>query len=245
MSADRTTRYSSATRCGHCGNVAPMFIVASYADTVVDEYPDGPPVEHGTIYEVLKCPACREVLLRSYFWNDMMESEGDVTFRLLYPYDARMPLGLPEPIEKAYRAAIKVKSIDANAFGVLVGRAVEMVCSDRGASGDTLHKKLKDLAERGEIPTKLVDVADKLRALRNVGAHAELGELTPEEVPIVEDLCRAILDYIYTAPYLAQRAEESLARLIKKDRRTENSKQRHGSPAKAPPSTAEPDGRRS
>src|SRR5439155_23371991 len=149
----------------------------------------------------------------------MMDSEDEVTFKALYPFDARLPLGLPEPIEKAYRAANKVKSIDANAFGVLIGRVVEMVCGDRGASGRTLYDRLKDLASRGEIPSKLVDVADKLRALRNVGAHAELGELTPAEVPIVEDLCRAILDYIYTAPYLAQRAEASLSRLIKKEKR--------------------------
>ncbi len=204
MSSDKI-RLSSPTRCGHCGNVAPMTIAASFSDTAIDEYPDDPPTEHGTIYELLKCPACKEILLRSYRWHDMMDSEDEVTFKALYPFDARLPLGLPEPIEKAYRAANKVKSIDANAFGVLVGRVVEMVCGDRGASG-------------GEIPSKLVDVADKLRALRNVGAHAELGELTPAEVPIVEDLCRAILDYIYTAPYLAQRAEASLSRLIKKEK---------------------------
>src|SRR5664280_1434744 len=215
MNSDKVL-LTSATRCCHCGNVAPMTIAASFSDTVIDEDDVGPPVEHGTIYELLKCPACKEILLRSYFWHDMMESEGEVTFKPLYPFDVRMPLGLPEPIEKAYRAAIKVRSIDANAFGVLVGRVVEMVCSDRGASGHTLHDKLKDLASRGDIPSKLVDVANKLRALRNVGAHAELGELTPEEVPIMEDLCRAILDYIFTAPYLAQRAEEILSRLIKR-----------------------------
>jgi hypothetical protein len=74
------------------------------------------------------------------------------------------------------------------------------------------------LSERGEIPSKLVDVADKLRALRNVGAHAGLGELTPDDIPIVEDLCRAILDYIFTAPFLAQRAEESLSKLVKAEK---------------------------
>ena len=192
-----------------------MTIVASYSDTINEEQDDGPPVEHGTIYELLKCPSCKEILLRNYFWNDMMESDDEVTFKLLYPFDVRIPLGLTEPIEKAYRASLKVKAIDANAYGVLVRRVLEMVCSDREASGRTLSDKLKDLASKSEIPTKLVDVAEKLRAFGNVGAHAELGDLTTEEVPIVEDLCRAILDYIYTAPYLAQRAEKSLAKLVR------------------------------
>lgn len=192
-----------------------MVIGGSFSDTINEEQDDGPPVEHGTIYELLKCPACKEVLLRSYFWHDMMDSEDEVTFKLLYPFDVRIPLGLPETIEKAYRASLKVKTIDANAYGVLVRRVLEMVCSDRDATGRTLNDKLKDLASKSEIPTKLVDVADKLRAFGNVGAHAELGDLTTEEVPIVEDLCRAILDYIYTAPYLAQRAEKSLSKLVR------------------------------
>jgi hypothetical protein len=193
-----------------------MSIVAKYADTNTSESDEYPPSESGLLYELLKCPACREVVLRKYFWHDSMASEDEVTYLPLYPFDTRIPPGMPEKIESAYRAAIKVKSIDANAFGVLVGRVLDMVCADRNANGDTLNLKLKDLSGKGEIPAKLVDVADKLRVFRNVGAHAELGELTTSEVPIVDDLCRALLDYIYTAPHLADRAEASLKLLEKK-----------------------------
>jgi hypothetical protein len=69
----------------------------------------------------------------------------------------------------------------------------------------------EDFADRREIPAKLVGVADGLRKLRNLGAHVELGELTPQEVPIVEDLCRALLDYLYAAPFLTQRAIDHLS----------------------------------
>lgn len=192
--------------------------VAQYSDVrrMGGEEVNDPPYEAGTIYQLLKCPACALVTLRSYFWNDWMESEADAEFKTLFPIDTRIPLGLPSKIEAAFRAAIKVKPIDANAFGVLIGRVFEFVCADRSATGRTLNDKLKDLSTRGEIPAKLVEVADKLRGFRNVGAHAELGELTAEEVPIVEDLCRALLDYIYTAPHLAHKAEAHLARLAKK-----------------------------
>ena len=204
--------------CSHCGNTAPMGIVAKYSN--LSTFEDGPRTwEHGDIYEMLLCPACKAVTLRSYYWHEGMESEDDVAFRTLYPAASRLPLGLPQPIKKAYEAALKVRTVDSNAFGVLVGRTLEMVCVDRGASGHFLSHKLKSLARKGEIPDKLVRVATALTGLRNVGAHAGLGELTTEQVPIVDDLCRALLDYVYTAPFLAQKAEDALSALRTKGRK--------------------------
>lgn len=189
-----------------------MTVVADYADTVTQggSSRDDPPWEEGTYYDLLKCPSCGQMSLRSYFWHEGMESEDDTTVTELYPSSTKIPLGLPERIEKAFIDALKTKSVNANAFGVLIGRVIEMVCLDRGATGHFLSHKLKDLAGKGEIPNKLVEIAERLASFRNVGAHAELGDLTPDEIPIVEDLSRALLDYIYTAPHLAQRASERL-----------------------------------
>jgi hypothetical protein len=135
----------------------------------------------------------------------------DVKFEDLYPSEQRLPLGMPESVKRAYEAASRVRAIDANAYAVLVGRLLDMVCTDRGATGDTLHNRLQDLATKGEIPTKLVGVAHSVRGMRNVGAHADLGELTEVEVPIVSDLAKAILEYVYSAPYLAEQAARRLA----------------------------------
>jgi len=90
---------------------------------------------------------------------------------------------------------------------------IELVCEDRGAEGRTLQKRLADLASKGEIPPKLADVAHGLRQLRNVGAHATLGELTPSEAPILQELTLAILAYVYSAPLLAKKAVERYERL--------------------------------
>lgn len=59
-----------------------------------------------------------------------------------------IPLGLPPDIQRGYTAALKVKPIDCNAFGVLLGRVLELVCADRNAGGDSLDKKLSDLASK-------------------------------------------------------------------------------------------------
>lgn len=187
-----------------------MEVGTTYSQTYTDEYPDGSTVDHGQAFELVVCPACHGVILRSYYWHEGMESEGDTKIDVLYPSETRLPPGLPVAVQRAFVSALKVKPIDSNAFAVLIGRVIDEVCAERKAKGDSLFQKLKDLANRQEIPTKLVGVADGLRHLRNVGAHAELGELTPQELPIVEDLCRALLDYLYAAPFLTQRAMDRL-----------------------------------
>jgi hypothetical protein len=101
-----------------------------------------------------------------------------------------------------------VRSVDANAYAVLMGRLLDMICKDRNAQGDTLDEKLKDLSSKGEIPEKLVGVVVGIRKLRNIGAHADLGELTSADIPILDDLSKAILEYVYSAPHFAQAAED-------------------------------------
>jgi hypothetical protein len=140
----------------------------------------------------------------------------DIKWDILYPSNSKKPLGLPKTIDTAYESALRVKPIDPNAFGVLLGRVLDLIVVDRKAEGKTLHEKLTDLASKGEIPGKLAQVATGLRQLRNVGAHAELGELTTAEVPLLEDLTRAILEYVYSAPLLVSQAEKHLQQLKRK-----------------------------
>jgi hypothetical protein len=132
----------------------------------------------------------------------------------LWPAADKEIYGLPEKVRSAYEAAQKVKSIDTNAFAVLLRRLLEIVCHDRGgAQGKTLNEQLKELADRGELPDKLVHLAAGLRRMGNIGAHASVGELTEQEVPVLDALCRAILEYVYHAPELLNRVEQRLNQL--------------------------------
>lgn len=204
-------------KCGHCLNISTMKHNGSVSVTmeeVRDELGMGYDIEQ--VYEVLQCPACNEVTIRTYTWVDHMEEdEVAVPFTYLYPQNRKVPDGLPQEIKKSYELAQKVRTVDANAYAVLVGRVLELVCADQNAEGRDLYHKLSDLANKGIIPSKLVDVAQKLRDLRNVGAHAVLGELTQEEIPVLDDLINALLEYVYSAPHLVQRAESKLKRIKK------------------------------
>jgi hypothetical protein len=157
---------------------------------------------------LLVCPACNEVLVGRLWW-DVPEEKLEI----VYPARTTHVAGLPSEIEKAYDSALQVRSIDENAFAVLLGRVLDKVCLDRGAEGKSLYERISSLAEKDEIPPRLSAMAHQLRQLRNIGAHADLGELTPREVPILHNLCNAILTYVYTGPSLVAQVEQRLREL--------------------------------
>jgi hypothetical protein len=212
--------FSDPMKCGHCGNFAPMIKGATYS-TVRPNWNEkiNDTFEEGYIYQILDCPSCKKINLTKTYYHDIQELMDEApVVEVIFPADDKLPIGLPDSIKKAFEAALKVRNIDANAFGVLVGRVLEMVCENRNATGKDLNSKLADLAAKGEIPSNLVAVADGLRNLRNVGAHASLGELTGDEVPILSSLANAILEYVYSAPHLGRMAQVKLEKL-KKERK--------------------------
>lgn len=201
-------------RCGHCGNFAPMRGTLDRCG-VVDQYNKDLKmiVEEGPVFELLHCPSCNGVVLREGYHADYYSEEDAAYRKVIYPPTDRTPSGLPRGVGNAYEAAVRVRTVDANAYAVLLGRVLDKVCEDRKADGQTLFNKLQNLAERGEIPGNLAEMAQSLRQLRNVGAHADLGELTAEEIPFLDDLCRAILEYVYSAPTLIAKAQATLEKL--------------------------------
>ena len=211
-----TQQFSQKLQCRHCQNTRPMPIVTQFRRTIDTFEYLGNLEQEDRIYQLLQCPACSEVTLQTTTWCDVRDDGSDVTYDILYPAatgNDPSPMGLPDTIRKAFAAAQSVKTIDPNAYGVLLGRVLELVCLDRKAQGNTLAEQLKDLALKNEIPDKLVNVANSLRNLRNIGAHATLGNLTIEEIPILTSLCSAILEYVYTAPHLANEAEARLKKI--------------------------------
>jgi Domain of unknown function (DUF4145) len=219
----RTTEF---LKCKHCGNFAPMEIAATYylstkpeSDDDYDEYYDPSP-EQGYNYTLLLCLACKKVTLREYFAYEYSDPE-DITVKILYPQQGLKLFYLPSVVQEAYEAALKARNIDANAYAILLGRMLEIVCEDRKVKGENLNDKLKILAEKSEIPTNLVGVAYSLRMLRNIGVHETMDGLSNDEIPILDDLSKAILEYIYIAPGLARAVEERLRRLREKKKGTD------------------------
>jgi len=204
--------FTIALKCGYCGNVATMEIKASCGHMT------NPTENIGEAFELVLCPSCKNVNLVITRYEEVYDGvypEYDKITEISYPVEPKQVIGLPIKVSKAYKAAIKVRSIDPNAFAVLLGRVLEEVCKDRRATGKTLYERLKDLANKGEIPERLAEMAQSLRQFRNVGAHADLGELTENEIPFLDDLSRAILEYVYSVPKLVERVQRRLDEINK------------------------------
>src|SRR5688572_16333579 len=128
--------YSDNISCGHCYNISKMELLGNVQD-ITETWGDdeGPSVDFYDVYELLKCPRCKRVNIRMYKWGDFLDGgeEHYIEYRYLYPSDNQIPSGLPENINKAYKAAEMIKNIDANAYATLLRRLLEMVCFDRKA----------------------------------------------------------------------------------------------------------------
>ncbi len=214
-----TKQYSEIVTCYHCYNISKMEIIDTAKD-IIDEWGDpetGPMYDISNNYEILKCPSCREVTIRVYNWNEW--NDGDdivVEYDYLYPIRKEFPKGMPDNIIMAYSKAEKVKNIDVDVYILMLRKLLELVCLEKGATGYTLAAKITDLGKKGLIPPELVKVAEGLREFGNIGAHPEKGELSKDEIPIANALSNAILEYIYTAPYLVSLAESKLKKITTK-----------------------------
>lgn len=195
MSGERRLT-ASAYPCRHCGNVGVLEILTEFSQD--SELPFGDTLRE--VWWLARCPPCGKLNLLLYSTTDdyaqlladeAEDWEAEVT-RVLWPPPSPSPRGMPDPIGAAYRAAERVKPIDPNAYGVLLGRVLELTCRDRGAEGEDLFHRLEDLGRKEEIPQKLVMVAQGLRKLRNAGAHPDLGALSEGEVDLLADLARCL-----------------------------------------------------
>jgi hypothetical protein len=208
--------FTKPVQCPRCGNEAPMRVVASYEHCPRERYLNGCP-NYGETWRLMICPACSEVNVGLVEWIHF-DIEDEVRIRVVYPARNRTLIGLPPEIDRAYDTALKVRSVDGNAFAVLLGRVLDLICIDKQVSGSTLYERLNSLAGKGIVPPQLVAMAHQLRQLRNIGAHADLGELTPSEVPVLHGLCRAILEYVYIAPQLVEAVDKRLQQLKSESR---------------------------
>jgi hypothetical protein len=187
-----------------------MRIAGAVCDIEVDDERGGfYRQDHGPAYEVLICSRCERPTLQTYMYYEGMDDD-DPALTTLYPQPVARLQSLPPAVQQEYDAAMAVSQISPNAYAVLLGRVMDSVCAERGAAGDTLQKRLADLADRNEIPKNLADMAQNIRGFRNVAAHADVGSITASEIPFLESLANAVLEYLYEAPRTVERAQERL-----------------------------------
>lgn len=187
--------------CEHCGNKVPMQVKGGYRE-------DGEIIFD---WQFVRCPVCHQPSLIETNSEDC-SADGSTFVNVLYPTPIAPPwTDIPARIGNAYRKALRLRHIDANAFAVAIGRTLDMICQDRKAKGRDLNEKIDSLGKSG-LPNRLVEIAHQLRLIRNLGAHTSEVEVAEEDVPVLIAFTDSILDYLYVAPAKLEELRDNITR---------------------------------
>jgi hypothetical protein len=185
--------------CPHCGNTAPQRLAFKHTYHTTWYESDGTPDDNsGPECEAIVCicETCDQVLL----YDGISAQESGALPALRYPLSQRLHDSVPERVRACYEEASRTKLQAPNAFAVMIRRAIEEICDDRKIPSGTLAKRLKKLAERGDIPPTLAEITDVLRLLGNMGAHAATKSVTVPQTWAIDDFFRVVIEYVYVAP---------------------------------------------
>ena len=196
--------------CEHCGNKTPneILLTTNGPDEIVEMFPENY-TGIKTYYFLTKCKSCEEISL----FSDWEESDqlGDLNNAVLvYPSIKKIDAVVPAEIVKGFNEAKKVKHKSSLAFAVMIRRAMEGVCLDQSAKGKNLKEKIDDLAKKEIIPNSLGRMANAIRYIGNAGAHAKGEDVTDDEVKVLDEFMRAIIEYVYVAPAKLNKLAEKL-----------------------------------
>jgi hypothetical protein len=160
------------------------------------------------VVSIFRCTACDEATIYESHWAD--EIGEAFAEKRLYP-TARDNSAVPERVQNRLDAALKVRKIEPGFYAVGIRRMLETVCNVEQAKGKDLFAKLDDLASKERIPAMLAEIGHELRELGNLAAHDDGIEVAPEDVPVIEDLADAVLEYLYRAPAKLTAVQEAIA----------------------------------
>jgi hypothetical protein len=188
--------------CPHCGNEAPQRLLLSHNYEKGGWYSeDGELADMAapSLYHIRECCTCHDLLLYHELGADHAESSAD-DVDLVYPQPKDLDLSVPSSVRACYAEAARIQEIAPNAYAVMVRRALEALCDDRGAKAGSLASRLTEIATRGEMPPTLVEMTTVLRKLGNAGAHASSQPVTVPLTWHMDDFFRAVIEYVYVAP---------------------------------------------
>lgn len=119
------------------------------------------------------------------------------------------PENIPKALKRTLEEAISCHSLGAfRACAMMVRRLLEELCDDCGATGKTLHARLKDLRSQITLSEELFDAMDELKALGNDAAHIEakaFANIDKEEAELSIELAQEILKARYQHKSLVDR----------------------------------------
>lgn len=97
------------------------------------------------------------------------------------------------------------------ASAIMLRKTLEEICIEKGAQGNNLLQKIKDLSSKISIPIELAQGMDDLRLLGNDAAHIEsqtFKNIGQEEIEVSIDFTKEILKAVYQYESLLQKLRD-------------------------------------
>jgi hypothetical protein len=79
-----------------------------------------------------------------------------------------------------------------------------------------LKEQIGNLSEMGLIPNTIVEMAETLRFIGNIGAHEIEVDIDQAETSAIDDFFVAMLEYVYVAPNKITKLKDSISKKSKK-----------------------------
>jgi hypothetical protein len=175
--------------CEHCEDKRSYKIISKHIN---DEQP---PCE----YSFAICETCNRPSV--FIREDVGTENGfeDDSYYKVFPANQRhIGFMLPEIVRKSYEEAIKCELAKIPiACVVMVGRTLEAVIKEHLPQNPTIFKGLEEMKKSGVISEELFNWSQRLRVLRNAGAHATNVDISQPEASEALDFLQAILEILY------------------------------------------------
>lgn len=203
--------------CSHCGNEVYMPLIYQCKDRLTDEEECIVVINTWTLYF---CITCRNIILEKSIFEDLGFPEE--SYEIVYPPTVDIDGAIPESIAKTFIAAKQVQNKSNNASVLLLRSTLEKIAKDKGASGETLFDKMKELSDNGIIPSMLDKMATILRKTGNAVAHGDEVDFNDYTVNTLIDFTETIMNYIYVLPAKISLIEKRLERVCDREKLKED-----------------------
>ena len=195
MSTETNTEIRRDLFCGHCGRVSAQTLVRIQRYFAYFFSPSGnQEIEESGSTFVATCGACGQILLYDNI-GDQLAAKAFHKGERVYPVSEWRHWAVPKGVCNAYEAALPFMATFPGAFADKAFSALEILCRDRNAQGDSLMAMLRDLSNRSEISSTLADAAQQLLATFN-------RESTPNglHVLLLDKLVRTVIAHVFVTP---------------------------------------------
>jgi hypothetical protein len=195
--------------CPHCGTRT-QFSPLHFAVIVKED-------EFGLVekdyHYLCQCAYCSDVIYAK-FWEVDFDPDWTFQYEMHYP-TTLVQLGeheLPDVVRTSFSEATKCLNARADlATVVMCRRTIEAILADKGQKKvSNLATAINKLSTDKTIHESMAHLADLIRVVGNIGAHASAVEVESKQAKEVFDLTRRLIEMLYILPKRASDAKNKL-----------------------------------